>query len=74
MNNINIDAKTLEMCLKTVSNVGSNTYQNICTGASTTVAWGSGDWMGAIGMYVMFFGLALICLGFGFMMIKVTRD
>ena len=42
--NLNIDAKSLEMCLKSVSSFGQTTYMNICTGAQSIVPWGSVDW------------------------------
>ena len=42
--NLNVDAKTLEQCLKSTSNFGETIYRNICTGAQTAVAWGSVDW------------------------------
>jgi hypothetical protein len=46
--NLNIDIKTLEMCLKSVTSYGHTTYMNICTGAQTVVPWGCGDWAMAI--------------------------
>lgn len=42
--NLNIDQKTLEVCLKPISNFASTTYQNICTGQSYTVPTGLFDW------------------------------
>mgnify|MGYP007023449488 FL=1 len=51
--NLNIDSKTLDQCLKTISNFGSTTYQNICTGDSYIVSWGSIDWMKYIFMAVI---------------------
>ena len=46
--NLNIDSKTLEACLKAVSQVGGTTYQNICTGQSAYVGWGGLDWIGGL--------------------------
>jgi hypothetical protein len=46
--NQNIDQKTLEACLKEVSNIGSTVYQNICTGTSSIVIWGGLDWVAGI--------------------------
>ena len=43
-NNINVNAKTIDMCLKSINNVGSTTYENICTNQNYTVAWGGMDW------------------------------
>ena len=42
--NINLEQQTLEMCLKQISNIGSTTYQNICTGELSVVMWGTTDW------------------------------
>lgn len=60
MNNVNIDAKTLDMCLKEIGNIGSTTYQNICTGVSKTVQWGQIDWI----MMGFFISLFLFIIGF----------
>ena len=54
--NLNIDSKTLEQCLKSITNFGNTVYQNICTGQVTSVAWGNADW---------FLGIFLVCLGIG---------
>jgi len=35
----------LNQCYKTINNIGSTTYQNICDGSVETVAWGTGDWL-----------------------------
>lgn len=43
--NVNIDARTLDMCLKTIKNIGNMTYQDICTGRAATVPWGTFDWL-----------------------------
>ena len=43
--NLNIDSKTLEMCLKGVSNFGSTTYMNICNGQSAIIPMGGMDWV-----------------------------
>ena len=56
--NLNIDSKTLEQCLKEISNFGATTYQNICTGESTVVVWGGADWFG--GVVITIFLLAFI--------------
>lgn len=62
--NLNIDSKTLDACLKTVSNIGSDTYQNICTGQSAVVQWGVGDWFTA--MFVASFGVLIVVIIIGF--------
>ena len=38
----------LSQCVKTISEFGSSTYQNICTGTSETVHWGAVDWITAL--------------------------
>jgi len=67
--NLNIDSKTLEQCLKTVSNFGSNTYQNICTGESSVVSWGNADWVGIIVLSLLGIGFVLVFLILMFKMI-----
>ena len=47
---VNVDAKTLEMCLKSIHGFGVTTYQNICTGAITSVPWGTLDWIITLGL------------------------
>lgn len=66
--NLNIDSKTLEACLKTINNVGSTTYQNICTGEATVVPWGVLDWISnsiflIIGLIFLLLGLAFSVYG-----------
>lgn len=53
----------LSQCVKTISEFGSNTYQNICTGASETVHWGLLDWVGV---------LTLLALGIGFVLMMIV--
>ena len=43
--NLNIDAQTLEQCLKTITRFGENVYQNICDGSTNIVPWGGVDWL-----------------------------
>lgn len=40
MDNIQITTE----CIKTISNLGSTSYQNICNGNFSTVPWGVVDW------------------------------
>lgn len=56
--NLNLDAQTLEMCLKAISNFGGTIYNDICTGESAFVPWGMLDWF-----VVLFF----IAIGIMFM-------
>lgn len=42
--NIDLNNKTLD-CLKAINNIGSTTYKNVCSGAVSTVPWGSNDWL-----------------------------
>lgn len=64
--NLNIDSKTLEQCLKSISDFGGTTYQNICTGASNYVAWGGADWFLAIILCILGAGFALVMLAIFF--------
>ena len=43
--NLNIDQKTLDACLKPISNFTSTTYQNVCTGQQVIVPTGVFDYM-----------------------------
>ncbi len=60
--NLNVDAKTLEQCLKSVSDFGGTTYQNICTGASNFVAWGSVDWVLTVFILLIALGSVMFLL------------
>ena len=44
-------------CIKEISNIGHTQYQNICTGALSTVPWGVSDW---IELFVITFILSLV--------------
>lgn len=46
--NLAVDAKTLDACLKKISNIGSTVYRNSCTGQDVVIPWGSVDWLGAV--------------------------
>lgn len=66
--NINLDQRTLDMCLKEINNIGSTTYQNICTGQSTVVPWGVGNWIGSIIQLllgVLFFSIIVVLILIG---------
>lgn len=55
-------------CLKTISNFGYMTYQNVCNGTVSTVAWGSLDYM----LFWAFTFIALFFIGmFTIMFIKL---
>lgn len=56
--NLNVDAKTLEQCLKATSNYGETLYRNICTGTVTSVPWGTVDW--ALAIVLTSLGVALL--------------
>ncbi len=51
-------------CIKTVENIGSRTYVNICTKSQTVVPWGSIDWIG-VGVIIFL----IILAGFVFKLI-----
>ena len=65
--NINIDAKTLEQCLKGTSKFGETIYKNICTGETYSVPAGQWDWIVAI-------VLTLIGISFCLMLLKIVFD
>lgn len=59
--NLNQDVQTLDACLKSINNFGSTTYQNICTGEMSVVAWGGMDWvLGGFLIVVLFLLFAMI--------------
>ena len=61
--NLNQDVQTLDACLKSINNFGSTTYQNICTGEMSVVAWGGFDWILG-GFLVVMFVLLIGMIGF----------
>ena len=36
----------LSQCVKEINNIGNTIYNNICTGATNQVDWGSAQWIG----------------------------
>ena len=46
--NLNLDAQTLEHCLKSVYNFGHTRLINICNGTENIIPWGSVEWVIAI--------------------------
>lgn len=56
--NLNVDSKTLDMCLKTVSDFTSTTYVNICNGQEYVVQAGVFTYI--VFSVVMVFALILI--------------
>ena len=38
-------------CIKGIVNIGNTQYQNICTGAISTVPWGVFDWV--VGFFII---------------------
>lgn len=69
--NLNIDSKTLEQCLKSINNFGSTIYQNICTGESSVIVWGDADWLGWIILSLLGIGFILMFLT---MIFKIILD
>jgi len=48
--------KNIESCLKTITDIGRTTYQNICTGELVTVPWGHVDYiLLGIGIFIILF-------------------
>ncbi len=69
--NLNIEGKTLEMCLKSINNFGGTTYQNICNGTINYVAWGGVDWVLVIILSLLGIAIAGFILG---MMFKIILE
>jgi hypothetical protein len=59
---LNVDQRTLEMCLKTKSNFTHTVYSNICNGEKYVIETGSFDWFvfGVVMVFVVLFALFLI--------------
>ena len=58
--------RTLEMCLKRISNFGATTYINVCADTQTIVVpWGGVDWALAVGLLSLG-GILLVMLGMFF--------
>lgn len=55
---IDLNQQNLEACLKEVNNIGGTIYQNICTGQSNYVPWGTGDWLFILG--ALFFMISTV--------------
>lgn len=69
--NLNIDSKTLDACLKSINQIGSTVYQNVCTGQNATVPWGSLDWFLIV---TLGGGTAIILLLFIIWLIKLAVE
>lgn len=65
--NANINAQTLEQCLKSVSKIGKTDLINICTGQTNTILWGSLGW-------VVFIFLTLLGMVFIGIFLKMIFD
>lgn len=58
--------QTAAQCLHSTDNLGSTIIHNICTGADTTIPWGSADWgmcalatLFVVGVAACFFAIAV---------------
>lgn len=51
-------------CIKSYSNIGSTTYVNICNNETTSVPWGSGEWVGysLVAIALIVFIVAIIAM------------
>ena len=52
-------------CLREIHNIGSTTIHNVCSGASSAVPWGAGDWAIACllgGLFVAMLGMLVVML------------
>lgn len=61
----NVNANFNE-CIKSVSNIGSTTYMNICTGKNVDVPWGMADYVAP----PVFFILMLIIAWFAYKLLQ----
>jgi len=61
--NINLDQQAIQDCLKEVHHIGGTTYQNVCDGSSSYVAWGSATWIENIICYGILFLIGIFLLG-----------
>jgi len=50
-------------CLKSINNIGSTTYQNVCDGTQSVVPWGTSDWLLSAFVVIFLILLATIFLG-----------
>jgi hypothetical protein len=69
--NLNVDAQTLEQCLKSVSHFGRTEYINICTEKISVVPWGNADWFGIVTLCVIGIGIVVLI---GTILVKVLFD
>lgn len=67
--NLNVDQKTLDMCIKSTSNWGHTLYTNICNGESYVIQAGSFDWTITIVFLVLGVGIGLSLIA---MFLKMT--
>lgn len=58
-------------CIKSINDVGTTTYQNICTGSTNTVPWGAADWIGA-GFLTLICLVAIVALGY--LLVTMMRE
>lgn len=57
------------ICVQNITNIGNNTYQNICTGEKVIVSWGIPEWF-----FFIFFVGAIIVIGYCFyQMLKLLK-
>jgi len=59
--NIDLNNNSVE-CIKSINNIGSTTYHNICTGVDSVVGWGAMDWIGAITIVCVILGLFYVVI------------
>ena len=60
-NDLNVDFKSFEQCIKTESDFTNTKYHNICTGEVSVVPTGVFDYM--IGIPIII-SLVIMCIGF----------
>ena len=60
---MNINANISE-CVKKVEGIGSDTYQNICTGSKAVVPWGAIAWIDIFTLGIVLVAIMLIMTAF----------
>ena len=57
-------------CIQKSTSIGSTVYYNVCTNTSTTVPWGSADWIAVIGVTVFLVLAGIIVLAMMSVMLR----
>jgi len=60
---VNLSQQAIENCLKEVHHIGGTTFQNVCDGSSSYVAWGAADWIENIAGTGILVAIAILFIG-----------